>query len=114
MQRSNCSSPICYNTKYMSKELRDIQTIKRKILPILKEAQVRRSSLFGSIVHGDATAKSDVDLLVELPPHQSLLDFVDLKLKLEETLGCKVDLVEYETIKPLLKKQIINEQVLIL
>jgi len=44
----------------------------------------------------------------------SLLDFVGLKLEIEEALGRKVDLVEYSTIKPLLKERILNEQVVIL
>lgn len=44
----------------------------------------------------------------------SLLDFVGLKIELEEALGRKVDLVEYDTIKPLLKEKIMKDQLLIL
>jgi predicted nucleotidyltransferase len=44
----------------------------------------------------------------------SLLDFVGLKIEIEEALGRKVDLVEYDTIKPLLKDRILREEVPIL
>jgi len=57
---------------------------------------------------------SDIDILVEIEKDISLLDFVGLKLEIEEALGRKVDLVEYNTIKPLLKERILNEQVIIL
>jgi len=57
---------------------------------------------------------SDIDILVELPKEKSLLDFVALKLELEETLGRKVDLVEYSTIHPLLKERVFREQVPVL
>ena len=59
-------------------------------------------------------ADSDIDILVEISKDISLLDFVGLKLEIEEALGRKVDLVEYKTIKPLLKERILQEQVTIL
>ncbi len=43
---------------------------------------------------------SDVDILVKMPDELSLFDFVGVKLELEEALGRKVDLIEYDTIKP--------------
>ncbi len=54
---------------------------------------------------------SDIDILVEMGEDISLLDFVALKLKSEETLGRKVDLVEHGTIKPRLRERILKEQV---
>jgi len=44
----------------------------------------------------------------------NLLDFVALKLELEDILGRKVDLVEFDTIKPRLKDRILKEQVVII
>ena len=92
----------------------NIEEIKSEILPVLKKHDVSRASLFGSVVIGEAREDSDIDLLVEIKKDISLLDFVGLKLELEETLGKKVDLVEYDTIKPLIKESILSEQVVIL
>jgi len=44
----------------------------------------------------------------------SLLDYIGIKLEREEALKMRVDLVEYETIKPLIREKILNEQVAIL
>jgi len=92
----------------------DIPNIKRKILPILKPYEVERVGLFGSSVKGKMTETSDIDILVDIKRDISLLEFVDLKLKLEEVLGKAVDLVEYQTIKPALRQQILKEQIQIL
>ena len=91
-----------------------IQKIKNKSLPILKQAGVKHASIFGSYVRGSQRKNSDIDILVEFPKGKSLFDFVDLELKLEEVLSKKVDLGEYSTIKPRIKEQILNEQIQIL
>ncbi|RKY56207.1 MAG: hypothetical protein DRP89_01840 [Candidatus Neomarinimicrobiota bacterium] len=92
----------------------DIEEIKRKILPILQRYGVKRVGLFGSCVRGEMREDSDIDILVEIEKDISLLDFIGVKLEIEEKLGRKVDLVEYNTIKPPLKVRILKEQVVIL
>ena len=92
----------------------DINKIKQKILPILKKYEVERIALFGSCVRGKMGKDSDVDILIDIKADISLLDFVGLKQKIEEALGRKVDLVEYDTLKPLLRERILREQVVLL
>jgi len=92
----------------------NIEQIKSKVVPILKEAGATRSSVFGSVVRGEQTADSDIDILVELPRGKTLLDLVGLELDLEDALGREVDLVTYRSISPLLKDIILKEQVQIL
>lgn len=91
----------------------DIKEIKKRILPILQHYEVKRAGLFGSCVRGEMKGDSDIDILIEIEKDISLLDFVGIKLEIEEVLGRKIDLVEYSTIKPLLKERILNEQVMI-
>ncbi len=93
---------------------RRVEKIRRTILPILQSHGVGKAGLFGSFIRGDSRKNSDIDILVEIEKDISLLDFVGLKLEIEEALGKKVDLVEYDTIKPLLRERILNEQVVIL
>lgn len=87
-----------------------IKQIKDKILPILKQAGVKRSSLFGSYVRGDAKKGSDIDILVEVPKGTGLFAFIGLQHKLEDTLHKKVDLVTYNSLHPLLRDKILKEQ----
>ncbi|MBU4580469.1 nucleotidyltransferase family protein [Patescibacteria group bacterium] len=88
--------------------------LKKKSIPILKRYGVSRAAVFGSFARNQMRRSSDIDILIDIKKDISLLDFVGLKLEIEEALGKKVDLVEYETIKPLIKERIIREQLVIL
>lgn len=92
----------------------DLEEIKKKIVPILKQAEVKKAALFGSYVRGDQRGNSDIDILVDLPKGLSLFDVVEIKYKLEDAIGKKVDLVQYHTIKPLLRRYILSEQMFLL
>ena len=91
-----------------------LKNVTSKVLPVLKEAGVTKSSLFGSYVRGENRADSDVDILVELPKGNSLLDLVRLEKKVEKALGKKVDLLTYNSVHPLLKDYINKDQLQIL
>ena len=95
-------------------QIMKINQIKKKILPILKKNDIKRASLFGSVVRGEATEESDIDLLVEFKGEKSLLDLAGLKIELEEMLGKKVDVLTYNSLHPLLKDRILREQKAIL
>jgi uncharacterized protein with HEPN domain/predicted nucleotidyltransferase len=92
----------------MTSQIADIKTI---IIPLIKQHQAIRAGLFGSLVRGEMKPESDIDILVELPAHKSLLEIVGLKLDLEQALGKSVDLVEYSTIPDNLMEQILAEEI---
>ncbi len=89
---------------------RVLEEIKKKVIPILKKADVKKAALFGSYVRGDNTQKSDVDILVDLPRGKSLFDLAGLKIDLEEKLQKKVDVITYRSICPHLKDSILRYQ----
>ncbi len=91
-----------------------IEKLKEKILEKLREHEVKRASLFGSIVREEMTDESDIDILIEFRGTKSLLDLAKLKIELEEVLKRKVDVVTYNSLHPLLKDRILAEQVEIL
>ncbi len=92
-----------------------VEIVKKKILGILKKHDVAKAALFGSIVTGEATEKSDVDILIEYKSkNKSLLDLAGLELELEKKLGRKVDVLTFSYINPLIKDRILSEQVPIL
>ncbi len=91
-----------------------IEKYREKILVKLKEHDVKRASLFGSIVREEMTDESDIDILIEFKGTKSLIDLARLKIELEDVLNCKVDLLTYNSLHPLLKNQILTEQVKIL
>lgn len=67
--------------------------------------------MFGSYARNEERNDSDIDLLLEMPKDSSLLDLVALKSDLEDTLGTKIDIVTYNSIKPALRDRIIHEAV---
>jgi len=91
-----------------------IGQIKQSIIPILCRYGVTKAALFGSIVRNQMQSDSDVDILVQIDSDISLLDFVGLKIELEQALKRNVDVVEYDTIKPFLREMILKEQKVIL
>jgi predicted nucleotidyltransferase len=78
---------------------------------LLQDHGVSSIALFGSIVRGEATEKSDVDLLVEFSRPIGLLEFVALKRELETVLGRSVDLATRASPKPQLRERILKEAV---
>ena len=87
-----------------------IEEIKKKARPILKEAGVKRSSIFGSMVRGDATKKSDIDILIEPPKGIGLFRFIGLEQDLQDALGRPVDLVSFKGLKPRIRARVLREQ----
>ena len=92
-----------------------ISAVQAQALPILRKYQVKRASLFGSILRDDFQPdRSDVDMLVEFSTHQSLFGFLRLKVELEEKLQKSVDVIEYDSLKPRIRSQVLNSAVSIL
>ena len=89
----------------------ETEDIKQIIVPILQSHHVSRAGLFGSYVRNEHTKASDIDILIQFRRKASLLDFVKIKLDLEDKLKKKVDIVEYSAIKPRLKEKILSEEV---
>uniref|UniRef100_A0A832G6G4 Nucleotidyltransferase n=1 Tax=Ignavibacterium album TaxID=591197 RepID=A0A832G6G4_9BACT len=88
------------------KNLNEIKKLIEINKPMLKDRyHIKNIGLFGSVVRGDATVISDVDILVEFEEPIGL-EFVSLADELEEILGVKVDLVTPNSIKPRIMKYI--------
>ena len=91
--------------------LADIQKQRNEILRLAERHGARHVRLFGSVVRGEASPASDLDILVHFDDDRSLLDHVALKQDLEDLLGCRVDVVEDEALSRLLKDRILAEAV---
>ncbi|MCB0063229.1 MAG: nucleotidyltransferase family protein [Caldilineaceae bacterium] len=89
----------------------ELRRILREQLPTLMNRYgVTSLGIFGSTVRGEATKESDIDVLVEIDnPQLTLFQFIELRDYLSDLLGVAVDLVEKETLKPALRKQILHE-----
>jgi len=77
----------------------------------LGELGVRSLDLFGSVARDEASADSDVDLLVEFDRPIGLFHFFRVQRRLEELLGARVDLVMRDAVKPQLRERIFAEAI---
>lgn len=91
----------------------DLNNIKQKITPILQKYDIKKAGVFGSAARGE-TDTNDIDLLVKIDKKISLLDFIGIQQELEDELGMNVDLVEYDSLKPALKEDILKDEVPVL
>ncbi len=67
--------------------------------------------VFGSVARGEANEQSDLDLLVEALPQHSRFFPCSFTLDLEDLLGCKVDVVERETLHKNIREQVLKEAI---
>jgi predicted nucleotidyltransferase len=67
---------------------------------------VEQLAVFGSVARGEASPKSDLDLLVDFVGSATFDGYMGLKLFLEDNLGVKVDLVTRAALKPRLRARI--------
>ena len=70
---------------------------------------VQSLALFGSVARDEATAKSDVDLLVEFNRPVGYFGLFALQDYLEQLLGCPVDIGTPDSLKPYLRERIQGE-----
>ncbi|HLR26830.1 MAG TPA: nucleotidyltransferase family protein [Fodinibius sp.] len=87
-----------------------LDDIRQKVQPILEKYGIKKAGVFGSAARGEAET-NDVDLLVKIERKISLLDFIGIQQELEDELDMKVDLVEYDSLKPALREDILKEEV---
>lgn len=71
----------------------DLLERREEILAVAARHGARRVRVFGSLVRGEETTASDLDLLVEFEPGRSLLDHIALAQDLKDLLGREVDVV---------------------
>ncbi len=75
---------------------------KQKIIGICRKNDISYCALFGSYARGEATEKSDIDLLVKFSRPKGF-NWVEAALEIEDTLGKKVDLITVNGLSPLIK-----------
>ncbi len=65
--------------------------------------------MFGSVARGEATADSDIDLLVSLDAGRNLLDLGGLLMALQRLLGCRVDVTTEGSLRERVRERAVRE-----
>ncbi|MFZ4816818.1 MAG: nucleotidyltransferase family protein [Phototrophicaceae bacterium] len=91
--------------------LDDLRARRDEILQIAMHYGVSDIQIFGSVARHEATPTSDIDLLVTFPPEFSLLRLSGLVGKLQQLLGCRVDVASADHLRDEFRDDILRDAV---
>jgi predicted nucleotidyltransferase len=97
----------------MPKSLHDTVALLQDHEVELHQRGVRHVAVFGSVARGDARPDSDTDILIELAPTHplGLFAYASLTRYITDLVGAPADVVNRQTVKPLLRETIGREAV---
>lgn len=79
------------------------------IRQVVESHHAGNARVFGSVVHGDDTDGSDLDLLVDPTPDTSLLDIARIQNRLQKLLGISVDVLTPKALPESFRDQVLAE-----
>jgi hypothetical protein len=86
-----------------------LSSLKKLKEEVAKEYSVKTIGVFGSVARNEQTGKSDIDLLVEFSKPVGFVTFMRLENFLSERLGKQVDLVTSDSLKPVIRQDVLSE-----
>ncbi len=84
---------------------------REEILALARQWGAHDVRVFGSVARGDTGPQRDADFLVHFEPDRSLLDHGGLLMDLQELLGCEVDVVSDDGMRPRFRDRVLKEAV---
>ena len=96
----------------METGIEELLSQKRKeILSIAMKHGAYNVRIFGSVARGKTESDSDVDILVEMEEGRSLFDLGALLMDLRDLLGCAVDVVTQQGLRPRIRDRVLREAI---
>ncbi len=78
---------------------------------VVEQNRTFNPRVFGSVLHGDDTDESDLDLLVEPTPDTTLLDIARIQNRLQQILGIQVDVLTPKALPERFREAVLKEAV---
>jgi len=88
-----------------------LEARRNEILRIARQHGVTRVRVFGSVARGDATAESDIDLLIDVEGPTPPWFPGGFAAELEALLGRRVDVVEPDALRDDVRARVVQEAV---
>jgi uncharacterized protein len=86
-----------------------LSSLKKLKEEVAREYSVKTIGVFGSVARSEETEQSDIDLLVEFSKPVGFVTFMRLENFLSERLGERVDLVTSDSLKPVIRQDVLAE-----
>ena len=85
-----------------------LETHRDSIRKIALSHRVKNVRVFGSVLHGNDTENSDLDLLVEPTAETTLLDIAKIQLEIAQLLHITVDVLTPKALPDKFREQVIK------
>lgn len=86
-----------------------LQRHRGAIRQIVERHRARNARVFGSVLYGEDTEESDLDILVDITEETSLFDIAAMQVELTELLGVEVDVLTPGALPDRWKSAVLNE-----
>ena len=86
-----------------------LETNRELIRRIVLAHRASNPRVFGSVLHGEDSERSDLDILVDPAPDASLLDIAHIQVELEASLGVSVDVLTPAALPSKFRTQVLQE-----
>jgi predicted nucleotidyltransferase len=86
-----------------------LSTHREAIRAIALRHRVTNVRVFGSVVHGDDTDDSDLDILVEPTKETTMMDIAKIQYELKQLLGIAVDVLTPKALPDSFRAQVIEQ-----
>lgn len=106
------SSASAVRGRNITADLQELLEANREaILRIAARYGASNVRIFGSVARGEADTESDIDLLVDMEPGRTLLDYAELLIDLQTLLGRKLDVITEQGLNDRMRERILKEAV---
>lgn len=108
-----CGEDLVVELRHGSSARPSKQLVRQRgeVLKACSNAGAENVRVFGSVARGEDSARSDIDLLVDLRPEATLLELAGLREDLAELLGARVDVATPGMLKPEIRARALAEAV---
>jgi len=88
-----------------------LATHREAIRRVVESHRARNARVFGSVVHGNDTENSDLDILIDPTPETTLFDIGAIRHELLQLLGVPVDVVTPKALPEKFRATVLAEAV---
>ena len=88
---------------------RVLESYRADIRRVVAAHRAQNARVFGSVIHGNDTESSDLDILIDPTPDTTLMDVAAIQVELEDLLGISVDVLTPRALPERFRDRVISE-----
>lgn len=82
---------------------------RKEVREVAEQNRTRNPRVFGSVLHGEDTEDSDLDILVDPTPETTLMDIARIQNRLQKLLGVSVDVLTPKALPESFRDRVLSE-----